>query len=751
MGANNSNDENAKNKNLDHSNKKGFIRVKIPINSSVWEKSYNIENTTLNQIASDFKYENGMDIIQKKHYLEWRYKGKPIEMNSTKIKYFITIEDDLDNLPPIEITQQIRLIPCEIDYNKLKISEIVGKPFFNPFEIFTFETNQKIIKIKNYNKNIINQTKLNKFGIDSAYCNGKNHLFISGGLDPITNENLDLFWDIDLKNNNLGSPIKMLIPKKNHSMIFEEDIVYIIGGDDESTMFYDTQTKTITNWAKLNKKRFEPSLIRHDNYLFCFDASRKENNDKFSFEQIDIDIKQNQNWEIIYPDISPEIGDNVYRHKFFGVLEDFSQNILFLGGIKDNTENKDIEKDTQKMNIKYNIPRNIIEKTDIAFEEISFGEKTFLPLDYNNYFILPNFSKRAPKIVFYNKENNLLQITTCTSNHKTDKKKKNNNTNFAGFIKSSLMGLNFDMPGFLRNKKVNQKKNKNHLSSNEDNINFNLDINKNDIKTNKNDTNKFETTKNDTNIIKTNNNQISLNDSEIEKSNKYINIDNIKTLKTNYDINNTIVSSNIDKKNSILKKEKKQKKGSKKRYKSNNKITDENNDSYKTETNINLNSENEDLKNKEKYIGYSKIDTVKTVKDKIIEEENSNNSESQNKDSKEENIPKNNLEIKKETEIRDESINNIENASIKIKVKNGGNIIAISPKKEKNFSKIEFKALNIKNIKNFHSSVNAPCENFKTTSRKNIIFPKKISMKLIKINANKILKEEKNKVKVNNY
>ena len=116
MGANNSNDENAKNKNLDHSNKKGFIRVKIPINSSVWEKSYNIENTTLNQIASDFKYENGMDIIQKKHYLEWRYKGKPIEMNSTKIKYFITIEDDLDNLPPIEITQQIRLIPCEIDY-----------------------------------------------------------------------------------------------------------------------------------------------------------------------------------------------------------------------------------------------------------------------------------------------------------------------------------------------------------------------------------------------------------------------------------------------------------------------------------------------------------------------------------------------------------------------------------------------------------------------------------------------------------
>ena len=47
--------------------------------------------------------------------------------------------------------------------------------------------------------------------------------------------------------------------------------------------------------------------------------------------------------------------------------------------------------------------------------------------------------------------------------------------------------------------------------------------------------------------------------------------------------------------------------------------------------------------------------------------------------------------------------------------------------------------------------MNAPCENFKTTSRKNIIFPKKISMKLIKINANKILKEEKNKVKVNNY
>ena len=52
------------------------------------------------------------------------------------------------------------------------------------------------------------------------------------------------------------------------------------------------ETKKIDNLGKLNIKRFEPSLIIHSNYLFCFDATRNAEN-KFSIEKINLQQKSN--------------------------------------------------------------------------------------------------------------------------------------------------------------------------------------------------------------------------------------------------------------------------------------------------------------------------------------------------------------------------------------------------------------------------------------------------------------------------
>ena len=394
-------------------------------------------------------------------------------MDTRKIKSFLPDENML-NIPPIVLEQEIKLIEGE-EIN-LEICRIVGKPFYNPFEIYTFEPSRNLIRFKRYSQNLIAEKELDKFSIESAYCNGNNHLFLSGGLNPNNQGGLDLFWDIDLGTDDLSSPINM-VPKKNHSMMYDDKKVYIVGGEDEKTLFYDTETKNMNKIANLNIKRFEPSLIRSDNYLYCFDTSCRKNNNKFSIERINLNNMAQSKWEIIYPSISPQIGDKVYNQKFFGIIEDYKRNIIFLGGIYDNTQNKTGEENNPIMNMKYNINKNTIDNSDIPFQEVSFGEKTFLPMDYKNYFILPNFPKRLPNVVYFEKEKNLFKISSYKSNPRNQKKKDDHNTRlFSSKIKASLFGLNFDMPGLHKEVDINMNNNI-EFPTQHNNINNNYEIN----------------------------------------------------------------------------------------------------------------------------------------------------------------------------------------------------------------------------------------------------------------------------------
>jgi len=490
MGSDNSKEKFSKNKKLSlkHSLTTRLVIIKVPVNDNIWEKQYSIE-AALEQVANDFKSANGMDIIQKNHFIEWRYKDQIIEMDKRKIKSFLP-DENMVNIPPIVLEQEIKLMEGE-EIN-LNICRIVGKPFYNPFEIYTFEPSRNLIKFKKYSQNLIVEKELDKFSIESAYCNGNNNLFLSGGVNAYTQEGLDLFWDIDLGTDDLSSPINM-VPKKNHSMMYDDKKVYIVGGEDEKTLFYDTETKSMNKLSNLNIKRFEPSLIRSDNYLFCFDTSSRKSNTKFSIERINLTNAAQSKWEIIYPELSPKIGDKVYNQKFFGIIEDYKRNIIFLGGIHDNNENKTGEENNPIMNMKYNVNKNTIDNSDIPFQEISFGEKTFLPMDYKNYFILPNFPRRMPNVVYFGKEKNFFKISSYKSNPRIQKKKDEHNTRlFSSKIKASLFGLNFDMPGLHKEIDLNMNNNielptqHNNMNNNQENDNFKNDIVKGNEDTNDN-------------------------------------------------------------------------------------------------------------------------------------------------------------------------------------------------------------------------------------------------------------------------
>ena len=699
------------------------ITVIIPlISGGCWEKTYNIE-TSLNQIAMDFKMENNMNSIQRNHYIEYSFKNNPIDMNNTSLRNLID-----EDTTTIHIATEIKSIPGTEKLDALENIEIVGKPFFEPFLIFTFEIQKKLIKIRNYNSDKIKEKELDKFGINSAYCNGNNHLFISGGVDPMTNENIGLFWDFDLTQNSDFSPIKMF-PKKNHSMLYSQKKVYIIGGDDVNTMIYNEDNKEITHWANLNYKRFEPSLIRHDNFLFCFDTSRKYINNFeniINFEKIDLS-SPSEEWELVNPQISPNIVNCLFCQKFFGVVEDFRENIIFVGGIYDNDNKENDNNKNEFMNLQYNISKNLIEKSDIPFNDISFGEKCFFPIDDKTCFILPNFNRRSPNVVYFYKDKNMIEIKTYHPN--SHLKKKLNKLKITQ-LKPSFIGLNFDMPISQNdNPSKNQMKEKIILDNldNTDNLDNNPIIHIENYKLAKEE--EFKNNEEDKDEKPGNNLKI---------ENKDIKNNNIQNDNTNKNENeNMNVNDNI---NTDIKEHKI-------------KISNEEKKQNNEETDVLLEKKiKENTSKKESNIEEEKKNNSQEEK-KNIQEDDNQQREKENKEEKQENQNNENIS-KKEDEIKN---NNDINVNQENEEKN--NIKTILPNQSRNKIKI-FYIEKPKSLEHFHSSIdntfnkNNVLINGNKIKKKikmsNIILPRNISIKTIKKQIRKLNETEFNEFRDNN-
>ena len=291
----------------------------------------------------------------------------------------------------ISLTDKLKvLLEEEYRLNNQNL-KFIGKPFNNPFEIFVFNKITKILNIQSFQDEIIQKYDLNDYGPSSAYCNGNNHLYISGGIKN-DNQIIDTLLDINLENNIIDGPF-IISPKKNHSMIFiSPDKVFIVGGNDTKTFYFDINAKKIINKAELNIIRIEPALQVISNILYCFDNNNKTNNEKLSFEKINID-NQDAKWEINYP----KINGVKFSQKFFAVSKDNNgENIIFLGGIKKDSNDSDDLK-----NLKYNIKSNTIDQINIPFLDFTFKEKTLLPYNKNVDYVLPNFNRQHPEVSFF--------------------------------------------------------------------------------------------------------------------------------------------------------------------------------------------------------------------------------------------------------------------------------------------------------------------------------------------------------------
>ena len=587
------------------------IKVKIKFESGIWEKEYNVY-TILKQIDFEFKKENNLENMNDNKFIQYIYNNSELIMDSTPLKKIIKDEEQNEILIE-QIMKEIKNI--EKDEN-IEYVDYIAKPMANPFEVYIFGIRNKLIKKIKYTKEKVEYLELDKYDENSAYCNGINQLFISGGIDPKTNQKMDLFLGIDIENNKLINKTKMPIPKKNHKMIYYNKKVYIIGGDEEKTMFYDTINMEINEWDSLNQKKFETSLIIYNSYLFCFDLSGKNSFD-YVIEKIDLS-KEDSKWEIVRPEINPDISKINYSNKFFGLIKDNNENIIFLGGKCDTID------ENNNFNLQYNVKENIIEKNNeikvinnYEYKDLVFIEKSFLSFDENTQIIFPDFIRGSPKILYYYKDRKCLEIILYHSNKKL--KKLYNDKKFNTY-KKPLKGLNAntEVPQNNNNLFKTDEKNFNKQNNFKKDNNINIIPKMPDMKNfNTEETNNENENNNKENIdVNLNNINLENNKKEKQESNN-VKSENRKHSNdnSNHSVNNeNEIKSDKSKENNIDKNSNNKKSN----IEENNKSKSENND---------------DLKEKEET---EKKEEIKDKEEKENQEDKENQEEKNEKEEKEE-------------------------------------------------------------------------------------------------------------------
>ena len=312
------------------SSNKGFpvTIVYYTKNRTLFKENSNSKNSfisILEKFENNYRYKNEAK-LKNKYYLN----GKEIRDNQL-LEELINQNDPncLSKLDKAEFLLELEEIHFTGDSQYQNYRKIL-QPKANPFGLYIYSPKEGTLSLKIYPDKTISLFELNKFNEGSAYCNSYNDLFISGGTD---NNNKD-FWIIN--NNNFEVKKKnMLMNKRNHSMIFlncneKEEWIFIIGGDDKKSFYYDLNKNYFINWGDTNDIHIRPALMQIGEYLYIFDSINLRKN---YFERTKI-ITPNRKWEKNVLNIDNKI-INYFPSKY-GVSFDSNGKILLLGGDNNN-------------------------------------------------------------------------------------------------------------------------------------------------------------------------------------------------------------------------------------------------------------------------------------------------------------------------------------------------------------------------------------------------------------------------------
>ena len=244
-------------------------------------------NSILQSFENNYHYKNEAKL--KKNYF---LNGREIRKNQLLEEIINQNEPNSSSyLDKVELFLELEEIHFTGDSLYQSYKRII-QPKLNPFGLYIYNPREGIITLKNFPSKTISLFELNKFDEGSAYCNSYNDLFISGG----KNDNNKDFWIIN--NNNFEVKKKnMLSNKKLHSMIFlninqNEEWIFIVGGDDKKSFYYDLKKNYFMNWGDTNDIHLRPALLKIGEYLYIFDSINLRKN---YFERTKI-ISSNKRW-----------------------------------------------------------------------------------------------------------------------------------------------------------------------------------------------------------------------------------------------------------------------------------------------------------------------------------------------------------------------------------------------------------------------------------------------------------------------
>ena len=356
---------------------KNKIKVKCSIknsenNEDLLNSSFD-ENILLKDIISQINYDKNKDYDILNNNNE-KLNDK-LEMKIKDIFPDSNIQLNL-KYSGLEIPEDIKTAYSQ--NNKLIGSLILDNPDYVGIFILNTSTEQT----SNYI--YLNDNPLRKFNSFTAFCNGRNNIFLSGGENQNkginNNELFNDFYMIDLENvtqNNIPmTQLTNLIEARTwHSMIYiPNKYIFIVGGiKNKSVELYDIDNKTIKKDSELNEARSECSLCLVNNYyLYAFCG--------FLFNQFFINTiercnlrREKRKWEIVNYTLENNIQ---FNPSFFGVGY-YNDKILLLGG----NENPEEKNKNYIITLSQN-GDDVINEFNLNKEIISvYREKFFIPIN----------------------------------------------------------------------------------------------------------------------------------------------------------------------------------------------------------------------------------------------------------------------------------------------------------------------------------------------------------------------------------
>ena len=374
--------------------------------------------------------------------------GKQIFPNDILL-YFCTVDP---NLRLVEEDLFIEIEELEhIDDSSEPIFSKLLKPLINPFKLIMLNVKEGILQMVDFDKE-----KIKNFGFDClvnnnyACCNSLDALYISFG------KNL---WIISNKNFALEKK-EMPIAKEKHSMVYivSNNTIFIAGGDNTDSFYYDINNKEFIPWGKMSGIQEKPALIQYGDFLYSFNSF---NPSGIYFERTKL-TSPAKKWEKLIPQ-SGDQESGFFYNKLFGVSKCSGGNILFAGGINN-----------QLRTFVYNLKLNVLYININKDESILLSERTFYKIDHNfNIGITQNIEKNHI-IAIINKNSKSLyllpfeQIGNKTRNNLLQYDNPRNRLPGNLVIQCRYMSIK-DYENFLKQKEA-QKKGKLNAPNNKNEI-----------------------------------------------------------------------------------------------------------------------------------------------------------------------------------------------------------------------------------------------------------------------------------------